>query len=311
MLHHPEHLPVLVSERQRATRQAGKRPQTAYEEWFASVCARPRHCERHSQTALVLLPDSCGIQIVYEDSYGYEIRAKANEFEFRAWFVCPRCCVEHAGCPREFHETSFDSFDTSTAERQTTLTKARDFAAQVKAHRCGFAVFVGSVGAGKTRLASNVIRELMENDALYVRQGELTWALRATYRRKDVFVRGQRRRDDDDDKRDGDDTPAPLEIVQKVRFLVLDEIGCTALANDERLMIDELLKHRYEHCKPTILISNLPLIGTPDTPGLKEFLGDALADRIKEASGNGKFIVQFSSPSYRRSTGESYLQRLG
>ncbi len=97
--------------------------------------------------------------------------------------------------------------------------------------------------------------------------------------------------------------PGPLDNVQKVRFLVLDEIGCTALANDERLLLDELLKYRFEHRKPTILISNLPLIGAFDKPGLKEFLGDALTDRIKEATGNGKFIVQFA--------GESYLAGLG
>jgi DNA replication protein DnaC len=96
-----------------------------------------------------------------------------------------------------------------------------------------------------------------------------------------------------------------------LRFLVLDEIGCLPLASDEKLFLDELFKHRYEHRGPTILISNLPLTGTHDAPGLKEFLGDALTDRIKEATGNGKFIVQFFGESYRRSTRESYLEGLG
>jgi DNA replication protein DnaC len=290
--------------------RAGEAPQMAYEAWLATVCAAPRYCELHSQTALILSPEVLGVRPVY-DSYGYESVARPNEFEFRALFVCPSCCVKYARCPPEFHQTSFDAFDTSTSQCEATLAKAREFAAQVNARGCGFALFVGLTGAGKTRLACNVVRELKFRDALYVRQGELTCAIRASYGRKDVVLR-QKRRDDDDDECDRDDTPpTPLEMVQSVRFLVLDEIGCTALANDERLMIDELLKHRYEHRKPTILISNLPLKGTADAPGFREFLGDALADRIKEATGNGKFIVQFSGQSYRRSTGENYLEGLG
>lgn len=42
----------------------------------------------------------------------------------------------------------------------------------------------------------------------------------------------------------------------------------------------------------------------------KEFLGGALTDRVKEATGNGKFIVQFSGESYRRTTGDNYLKGL-
>ena len=151
-----------------------------------------------------------------------------------------------------------------------------------------------------------MIRELDNADALYVRQGQLTVALRATYGRKDVFLRHPPRRGEEDD----DEPPTVLEIVQEVRFLVLDEIGCNALANDERLLLDELVKHRYEHRKPTMLASNLTLAGTPEEPGLKEFLGDALSDRIKDATGNGRFILQFGGDSYRRASGESYLEGL-
>ena len=93
-------------------------------------------------------------------------------------------------------------------------------------------------------------------------------------------------------------------MTHDVSFLVLDEIGCTTMANDERLLLDELLKHRYEQRKPTVLISNLPL------DPLKEFLGNALADRIGHATGNGRFIIQFSVASFRRSDGENYLDGL-
>lgn len=264
---------------------------------------------------------------------------KPGEFIFIAAFSCFACRVEHARCPPEFHETSYETFDTSTSERAAALAKAREFAAYVNARGCGFAQFVGRPGTGKTRLACNIIRELQNRVALYVRQGELTVALRATYGRKDRAQRhyavNQELAEVNDEISSRDDLvqpvsaellqrrdelkqelilcrsqQQPLQQVQETGFLVLDELGCTALANDERLMLDEVLKHRYEHRKPTILISNLPLAGKPDNPGLKEFLGDALTDRIREATGNGKFIVQFSGESYRRTAGESYLAGL-
>jgi len=144
------------------------------------------------------------------------------------------------------------------------------------------------------------VRELENADALYVRQGQLTTALRATYGRKDMFLHRYH-----DATGDDDEPPTPLEIVQGVSFLVLDEIGCAPLANNEHLLLEELLKHRYDARKPTILISNLAL------DQLKEFLGDALTDRIKHASGNGRFILQFKGESFRRTAGENYLEPCG
>jgi len=222
-------------------------------------------------------------------------------FNFRAAMICRACRCAYALCPPELHATSFETFTTSTAERTNALALCREFSAQVNKHNRGFALFVGLTGTGKTRLASNIVSGLENPDALYVRQGQLTTALRSTYGRKDVFLHRPNRRDDDDEAGE-DDPPTPLEIVQGIRCLVLDEIGCAPLANDERLLLDEMLKHRYDHGKPTILISNLAL------DQLKDFLGDALTDRIKHASGSGKFILQFSGESFRRTTGANYFE---
>jgi DNA replication protein DnaC len=304
MLDRSKYLPFSANKQEQVKLASDETPEVAYKSWFAKVAAAPRFCERHHHTKLVLNDKDCRFLPVYEQYYHWNEQpaAKPGEFNFRADLYCPACRCAYALCPPEFHETSFDTFDTSTPERAATLARAREFAVQVNQNGCGFALFVGPTGPGKTRLACNIVRELLNKDALYVRQGVLTTALRATYGPQSVEY-------DDDGRRVK--PKHPLKITQDVRFLVLDEIGCTALANDEHLLLDELLKHRYEHRKPTILISNLPLTGTPDKPGLKEFLGDALSDRIKEASGNGKFIVQFKGESYRRNVGENYLQGLG
>ena len=280
----------------------GETKQSRFTTWLAEKLATPRSCAKHPHTQLVYeRGGESGIWPAYEDSAHLfdHPKQRPGVFVFRAALRCPVCRCAYALCPEEFHATSFETFETSTTERTNALARCREFAAQVNKHGCGFALLVGLSGTGKTRLACNVVRALNGVDALYVRQGQLTTALRATYGRKDVFL--HRRQRTDDEEAGDDELPTPLGLVQGVRFLVLDEIGCTSLANDELLFFDELLKHRYDERKPTILISNLPL------DQLKDFLGDALADRIRDAAGNGKFILQFSGESFRRTTGESYL----
>lgn len=293
----------------------GETKEARFKTWLAEKITTTRFCRNHPQTRLVVCRASRKIMQVYEDRTNHVCYNPFQDpviipgvFNFKVEFHCPSCRCASAFCPPEFHNTPLDTFDTSTPERAKALAAIRDFVKQVNQHGCGWALIVGPPGTGKTRLASGAVRELDDHDALYVRQGELTCALRANYGRKDVFLHQHHESNDDDGG--NDESPTPLDIVQRVRFLVLDEIGCNSLANDDRLLFDELLKHRYDHRKPTILISNLPLTGTRNEPGLKEFLGDVLTDRIRHASGGGKFILQFKGESYRRAVGESYLEGL-
>lgn len=285
----------------------GESAETRFEAWLAGYTAEPRFCRRHPHTRLVVDRGACHNWPASKErqTHDYdpwaEPQVEPGIFHFRAALRCPACRLAHALCPPEFRETTFATFATDTKERADALARCRDFVEQATQHGCGFMLVVGLPGTGKTRLACNVVRELDDGDALYVRQGELTTALRATYGHKEVILHKPRASGEYEDT----PPPSPLEVVQEVRFLVLDEIGCNALANDERLLLDELLKHRYDERKPTILISNLPL------KELKAFLGDALADRITHATGNGRFILQFSGESFRRAAGEDYLSALG
>jgi DNA replication protein DnaC len=234
-----------------------------------------------------------------EDDKGYRPWVERSEvrepgaFHFRAALCCPTCRCLAAHFPPRLCAGSFESFDTSTPEQENALRICREFVAHVNKQRIGMLLMVGRTGTGKTQLAANIVRELKTSGELYVRQAELTAALRATYGNRDVEY---------DDRGRAIIPDAPLEIAQKAKVLVLDEIGCGSLANDERLLLDEIVKHRYDQDKPTIFISNLPL------DQFKEYVGDALTDRIRHAAGNGKFILQFSGESYRRTSGENYLE---
>lgn len=273
--------------------------------WFkANQPSSPRHCGIHPSTPLVLDRARTGAFQATTPGYWYSDPPieLPGQFNLHAVWKCPACQCAYALCPPELQATSFETFNTSTPERQRALALARAFVVQINQHGCGFALFVGMPGNGKTRLACNIIRELANGDALYVRQARLREALRATYNRSLVEF--------DEDGRPIE-PEHPLPIVQEVRFLVLDEIGCDPLASDEGSLLGELIKHRYDHRLPTIYISNLPFTGQPDAPGLKEYLGDALTDRIREATGNNKFIMQFAGESYRHTTGEAYLSVTG
>jgi DNA replication protein DnaC len=277
--------------------------QSRFETWLAAKLTLPHPCPNHPNEKLVLSPSKSGISKTYEEPEDYldSPKERSGVFMFRAALECPACRCIYARCPPEFQTTSFETFDSSTADRAEALSRCREFAAQINETGCGFALFVGGPGNGKTRLASNIVRSLDDTDSLYTRQGELTVALRASYGRRDVYLHRRDRKEDDEDD---NEPPTPLEIAQRVQFLILDELGCNPIANDERLFLDELLKHRYDERKPTLLISNLSL------SELKDFIGDALADRVKHASGDGRFIVQFSGESFRRTTGENYLAGL-
>lgn len=220
-------------------------------------------------------------------------------------FRCLGCKLEYAGVPPEFQETSFESWDSRNAEARTALEKAMAFSKMVETTGRGFALLCGLPGNGKTRLASNIIRAVPKDDSLYVTQAECSILHRASV--------SQRFRKSDDMGSvgvldEGFQRGTIWEVCSKVNLLVIDELGNMKLPPDEMMLLDELLKHRYEYRLPTILVSNLPLkSATPDRPGLKEFLGDALSDRILHASGNGEFIMQFSGESFRRAARQNYF----
>jgi len=274
--------PVSVSE---AVTVAPENQDQNYAKWLVEQVATSRFCQHHPQTKLVL-----GANQPRHPLFGPFL--SEGEIEFRATFFCPSCRRAYAMFPQEFIHSSFETFVTDTKERIAAVAMARTYVDHVNQFGDGFLVFVGMPGTGKTRLAAGIVGELRGLSGLYIRQSELLVALRSIY----GWSRVESDADDVQHRR-----ASPLQITQAAGLLVLDEIGATAFANDERMLIDELLKHRYEQHKPTILISNLPL------NQLYDYLGDALADRVGHATGNGKFIFKFTGESYRRISGHNYL----
>ena len=281
--------------------------QAQFDHWLASLAPC---CSRHRGTRLKLDQDAtrrsrafcrAGEFYAWRD---FDAAIPDNDREqyypFEAHFWCPACKLSRGSFPPKFHQCRFEDFQTPTQELRGHLAKCREFVEQVNARHCGFLLMCGMPGNGKTRLSATMAGEIIGPEALYLTQGQMTLQHRLTYGRRHVHL--HRRGEEPDDH-----PPTVWESAQSVSLLVLDELGTKAMSPDEMLLVDEILKHRHDHFKPTIMISNLPLQGTPGNPGLKEFLGDSLADRIAEANGNGRFNLQFSGGSFRRRAENTYL----
>lgn len=137
-------------------------------------------------------------------------------------------------------------------------------------------IFVGNVGSGKTHLASGIAHEVIKQgyQALFSTVLGAVRTVKETYRRDSAKTESE----------------AILELI-KPDLLVLDEVGVQFGSDTEKLIMFEILNGRYEHMKPTILLSNLNI------EGLGEYLGERVMDRLRE--GGGKMIA-FDWDSYRR-----------
>jgi DNA replication protein DnaC len=126
----------------------------------------------------------------------------------------------------------------------------------------------GSIGAGKTHLAIAFILKYMQTflkQCVYLTE----WHLFELYAQKEY---------------------RSIDRYKNAQILILDEIGKRELVEWQRVQLEELISYRYNEMLPTIFITNLK------ESEFKEFVGDRLADRLRD--NNIKRIV-FNEQSLR------------
>lgn len=137
------------------------------------------------------------------------------------------------------------------------------------------AVLRGGVGTGKTWIACGLMADAIEKgySAVYSTAKAYTGKVKETYRKDAKLAESD-----------------VLAHFSDVDLLVLDEIGRQFETHNEHLYLFDLVNERYNRGKPTIFLTNL------DGDEFKEFVGDAILDRLKEG---GSVILSLNWPSRR------------
>lgn len=199
--------------------------------------------------------------------------AAANRTEAYAQEVFKRAAI-----PPRFASRTLDNFIPQCEKSDRALRTATGYAKDFKEAlaKGQSMIFVGNVGSGKTHLASGIAHEVIRqgHQALFSTVLGAVRTVKETYRRDSTKT----------------ETEAILSLVEP-DLLVLDEVGVQFGSDAEKLILFEIINGRYEHMKPTILLSNLNI------DGLREYLGERVMDRLRE--GGGK-MVAFDWDSYRR-----------
>lgn len=184
-----------------------------------------------------------------------------------------RDALKAAAIPPRFEECWLGNFLATTQQQKDIYLFCSKFADECVATGRS-TLFVGSPGTGKTHLAIAIARKIMPLHTAYyttvqrfIRRVKDTWAQTRTETEK-----------------------AAMAAATTVDLLILDEVGVQHGSQFEEHLLFDVLNERYEHRRPTILISNLP----PEKA--KAFLGERVVDRLRQDGGS---VQVFDWPSAR------------
>ena len=215
-----------------------------------------------------------------------ERRLKDQETDKRRMHEELIASLVRAACiPGRFYLKTLADYKATIAGERDALSVAKnygeEFADHLAAGRC--LVFCGSPGTGKTHLACAIAKSVAQSgrSTRYFTVQELIRSIRATWQ---------------PGSRESEDTV--LRRLQKLDFLVLDEVGVQFGTEAERTQLTEVMDMRYRAMKPTLVVSNCT------RSELKKYLGERIADRLQENDGK---VVIFDWPSRRGTHGSGPL----
>lgn len=183
--------------------------------------------------------------------------------------------LEYGVSKRNISKT-FENFVCTTPEQSKAKAYYSDFADKVSNGKPTSNLIVcGSVGTGKTHLASAVINQTVKSGKVcklrkvidIIRMFKESWSKSTNYTESDV-----------------------IDHFSNLDGLIIDEVGVQFGSDTEKMVIFDIIDGRYNNMLPTIFISNLAL------PDVKELVGERVIDRLRE---DGGVVVAMSWESHR------------
>lgn len=185
--------------------------------------------------------------------------------------------MKGAMIPERFKSRTLENYEaTSGGKQEAVLEFCKQYAANFdKALDAGTSViFSGGVGTGKTHLSVGIAHAVIANGytAIFSTVSGMVRHIRSTWRSEEETELDAMR------------------MYITPSLLILDEVGLQSGSDNEHQILFEILNSRYERCRPTILLTNLPIRdqlenGVVTKKGLQSFIGDRLLDRMREGGG--------------------------
>ena len=180
-----------------------------------------------------------------------------------------------AGVSKRNLGKTLKTYRAESRGQKYALSSCMAFAESVKRGDVTGSLFLtGSVGTGKTHLASAIADALVDSHRVeIIRLIDLMRRLKETFSRNCVTTERE-----------------VIAHYSNLDVLVIDEIGIQFDSDTERMFIFDVINGRYENQLPTILISNLSM------DSLKPILGGRCTDRLRE---DGGIAIAFNWESER------------
>jgi DNA replication protein DnaC len=199
-----------------------------------------------------------------EEALEAEERRKREESNRRQWLI------NHGISPR-YLNTSLSAI-TPTPEQEAVH---KSLSAYLQSRLTSSLILAGTVGTGKTLLAQALAQDLMAlgKDFIFSTARQVVRDIRSTWSR--------------DSKRTEDEVIA---MHVNADYLFIDEVGIQYGTESEQIAMFDIINGRYEYERPTILITNLDIVG------LKEIMGERIIDRLRQDGGE---LLAFNWKSLR------------
>ena len=184
---------------------------------------------------------------------------------------------------RRFRGVTFDTYKPVNSRSEKCKSFLVKWAEDFSEHSTDgdSLILVGNYGTGKNTLAAAICSKII-NDG---HSAMHTTAIKLVRKIKDAW------------ECKGTTEQSVIDSFISPSLLVIDEVGVQFGSPTEKLFLTEVINDRYEAMRPTIMISNHPMLE------LEALLGGNLIDRFR--GGNSRVLV-FDWESYRRNNAAAH-----
>jgi len=197
--------------------------------------------------------------------------------------------------PKRFKNKGFDNYDTDQGDEKA-FKAVKNYANNFEEHfkKGHWLILTGGYGLGKTHLAIATAKDCLNYFA--AKEAERSRSTIYSGMGKVMFISSsemiQAIRDSYDSK-----VKNEQELMNKYKntpVLIIDDLGTEKSSEWQREKMYIVLNHRYNELLPTIITTNL------DAGDLFSHVSERVVERMIEAAGKGKYLLNFEGKSYRR-----------